>query len=269
MHRERLRQLTTSEEPDPTAFASLATESGAEAIIDLIVVGRGDVPLVVTGSEFWPEIIVGAGGDEATVSDCLLVEQRGEAQADADSTVVTQMWSGTLMISDGKWLVDEISPGETDCLPADLNTQLLDAYFAWDSAKNSWWDPPDPDHPLIEEVMIGGGRETMRDQLTQHRDDGIVIRDTHDPRTNAVVDRLGIGTAWITDCYPADEGGLQAFDSATGELREDLTPPPESGQLDRMVVNLERTEQGVWKVAGWRSGRDATCEPGETPYAVG
>jgi hypothetical protein len=85
---------------------------------------------------------------------------------------------------------------------------------------------------------------------------------------HAVVDRLGIGTAWITDCYPAESGGLVAFDQETGERRDDLTPPPQPGQRDRMVVNLERTEGGVWKVEGWRSGRNASCEPGQTPYVV-
>lgn len=271
-HTERLNQAAAEvlggPEPDPAPFIDLATDDGIETAVALITIGRSEIPFEVTASESWPHIEIDTTGTGAQVSDCLLVATRAADQPDADATARSQVWTGTLVASDTGWRVDDVAAGIDNCVPPELNQLLISAYVAWHNAANQWLDPPTPDHPLLDEVMTGDGLEETRGWLQENQDLDYVIRDSHDPTAFAVVTDLGIGTAWITDCYPAIDGTVAAFDRGTGEQRDDLTPPPVDGQTDRTVVNLSRTADGVWKVAGNRTGRNAICEPGETNYAV-
>ncbi|MGH3469760.1 MAG: hypothetical protein ACRDQF_18720, partial [Thermocrispum sp.] len=59
--------------------------------------------------------------------------------------------------------------------------------------------------------MVDPGLSDMRDLLTEHASMGIVVRDTHDLE-NAVAFELGIGSARISDCYPAKDGDIAAHD---------------------------------------------------------
>ena len=115
--------------------------------------------------------------------------------------------------------------------------------------------------------MTGDGLDDMRETLTQHREDGIVVRDSHDP-VNAVVFEVGVDEVTISDCWPAAVGNeLAAFDAESGERLEELSPVPEGDRTDRLQVDLIR-EDGQWLVEGWLSRTDANCTPGGSPYVV-
>ena len=196
----------------------------------------------------------------------MLSATRPAGQPDAEPTVRTQVWTGTAVAADDGWRVDQLTVGIDDCLPPELNEQLLAAYRDWHEAQARWSEPPDPEHPLLEQTMVDPGLSDARDLLLEDQQEGVAWRYPHDP-ANAVVTDLGIGQARVIDCHEAhpDYG---AFDLETGERREDLSPAPEQGQMNRVVVDLERVAGGDWKVNGWRSERDSTCTPGETSYAV-
>ncbi|MDP8927841.1 MAG: hypothetical protein M3O70_04475 [Actinomycetota bacterium] len=267
VHAQRLAQVHAAAEPDGGAFANLATQQASEALLDLIRAARGDVPTDLVGSELWPNVEISAGGDEAAIADCILVATRPASQPDAEPTVHSQVWEGSAVATDDGWLIETISAGADNCVPPKLNRQLLDAYRAWHEAKNQWWDPPDPNHPLLDQLMVDPGLSDMRQLLAEHRSMGIVLRDEHD-LDKAVVFELGIGTARISDCFPAHPNNITAYDQETGERREDLSPAPTRGQIDQTVADLERTPDGKWKVNGWRSTTNSDCTPGGTPYAV-
>ncbi len=264
---KRLAQVYAAAEPDGGAFANLATEPAVGALLDLIQAARGDVPTELVDTELWPDLDIAAAGDKAAIADCILVATRPASQPDTEPTVQSQVWKGSAVATAEGWRIDAISVGVDNCVPPKLNQQLLDAYRGWHKAKNQWWDPPDPNHPLLDQRMVDPGLEDMRDLLAEHRSMGIVVRDEHD-LDKAVVFELRIGAARISDCFPAHPNNITAYDKDTGKRREDLSPSPTPGQVDRTLADLERTADSKWKVNGWRSTTDSDCTPGGTPYAV-
>lgn len=261
-HDERLGQLGVADEPDPTAFESLATEQGVEAAVDLVTVGRSEIASDMSDHAAWPAIELASDGQTATVEDCIVV-----ATADADAAARTQAWTGELVLTEDGWRVDAAAPGADGCVPAELSGNALAAYRSWLDGLDAWWDPADPEHPQLEATMTGDGLDDMRQTLTQHRDDGIVVRDSHDP-VNAVVFEVGIDEVTVSDCWPAAVGNeLAAFDAETGERLEELSPAPDGDRTDRLQVDLVR-EGDRWLVAGWLSRTGAECTPGGTPYVV-
>lgn len=263
---EFVAQLFVDAAPDPTGFAGLATDEGTEQFLDLVRIGRSDVPAQLAGSESWAEVEVAAGGREATIADCFLIASRPASDPGAEPTVRSQVWTATAVAGDDGWLIDTVSPGASDCVPPELNRQLLDAYEAYHEAWTKAWDPPDPDHRLLAATMTGSRLEGIRELLEQDRADGVAFRDPHDAVDNAVVFELGIGAATVSDCHEAHpDYGL--YDLETGE-RLDEIPPVEPGQLNLTSVDLVRTEDAAWKVTEAATLRDANCEPGGTPYVV-
>lgn len=265
VHEQRLDQVFAADEPNDDAFTAVATPEASETLLALVRAARADVPTELVGVEHWPDITVAADGS-ASVADCILVATR-PSNSDDDPTVRTQVWTGRAAEIDGTWLLSEVTVGEDDCVPAELSRQLLHAYREWHEAKNQWWDPPDPDHPLLAEHMVDPGLTDMRGVLAEHRAMGIVVRDAHD-LSNAVVFDLGIGRARVSDCFPAHPENITAFDAETEERREDLSPTPSEDQLDRTVVDFERITDGAWKASGWRSTSNNNCTPAGTPYVV-
>lgn len=266
VHDLRLSLVYGDDEPDGDAFATVASTEASETLLALVRAARGDIPTELAEVEYWPDVTVAADGT-ASIADCILVATQPQDSAD-DPTVLTQVWTGTAEESDGDWQLTGVTVGESNCVPSELSRQLLDAYRAWHEAKNQWWDPPDPDHPLLDELMVDPGLTDMRDVLDEHRSMGIVVRDAHD-LSNAVVFDLAIGRARVSDCFPAAPGNITAYDAETGERREDLSPTPSEGQIDRTVVDFERVAEGVWKANGWRSTSNNDCTPGGGPYVVG
>lgn len=249
------------DDPDPAAFVGLASDP--EQTVAVLQALRGDARLVTTDVELWPRLDI--AGDHAEVVDCAISVQHPDGQPDSDA-VVTVGWEATAIASDDGWRIDAARPGELFCVAQELNDVLLAAYEAFRSAKDAAWDPPDPDHPDLERTMAGEQLDFIRGLLTDHRRDGIVVRDPA-PTDNAAVFELGIGVATVSDCAEqVPERG--AYDLDTGERLDELIPPISDGQLDLQSVVLVRAEDGVWRVVDQAGTRDTNCIPGSTNYAV-
>jgi hypothetical protein len=265
VHEQRLGQVFAADEPDDDAFTAVATPEASETLLALVHAARADVPTELVGVEHWPDITVAADGS-ASIADCILVATR-PTNSDDDPTVRTQVWTGRAAEIDGTWLLSELTVGEDDCVPAELNRELLDAYIAYHEAWTAAWDPPDPDHPLLEKTMTGERLTGIRTLLEQDRDAGVAFRDPHDPSANAVVFELGIGRATVSDCHEAHPG-YGAFDLDSGERLDDETPPVEPGEMHLTSVDLVRTGEGAWKVTDAALLTDSNCMPGGSRYVV-
>ena len=99
-HTERHAQLTADDQPDPTRFAGLATDDTADMVADLISIGRGELPFVITDVEYWPQVEIPATADIATIQDCILVAEQPADRPDVAPTVKSQVWTGTLIAVD-------------------------------------------------------------------------------------------------------------------------------------------------------------------------
>lgn len=266
LHEERLTQIDSDAPPAGGRFVDLVTSEAVELVVTLVDAGRNEVTAQRVDTEFWPTVEIAANGTEATVSDCILVARRPVADPNADVTVRSQVWRGAAEETEDGWRLSDVSPGATDCVPAELNRELFEAYRAYHEAWTAAWDPPDPDHPRLDETMTGDRLEGIRQALEQDRADGVVFRDPHDPSANAVVLELGIGRATVSDCHPAHPG-YGAFDAETGERLDDIVAPVTEGQLNLTSVDLVRTTQG-WKVTDAGGVDGADCRPRGTPYDV-
>ena len=251
-------EQAAEDEPDPAAFEGLTVDP--VATVELLDALRAGGRLVTTEQELWPRFDI--DGDRAEVVDCVIAAQHPAGQPDSVATV-TISWNATAVVTDDGWRIDAAQPGELFCVAEELNDQLLAAYSAWHDGQREWYQPPDPEHPLLTATMAEPGLSDMRAVLAEDRTAGISMRFPHQPQ--AVVTDLGMGSARITDCYVAPDG-YGAFDVDSGERRADVVPAPEPGQLNRTVADLEQTADG-WLVVGWRWEEQNSCEPGETRYA--
>ena len=249
------------EDTDPAAFADLAVDP--DQMISSLVAQRLDSRPIITDFEAWPQIVV--DGDTATIADCVLTAQH---ERDDDSNVVSlsTSWEAQATATADGWRIETAGPRDLFCVAEELNEQLLDAYREYRQALDAAWDPPDPDHPELEQTMTGEQLTFIRGLLEEHQRDGIVIREPA-PTDNAVVWELGIGTATVSDCTEqVPEYG--AFDLETDDRLEDLIPPVEPGRLDAQSVDLVRDGSGTWQVVDQAASRDTDCVVGSTRYAV-
>jgi hypothetical protein len=254
-------EQATVDVPDPAAFEEVAADP--VGVVEALMAQRGDSRLVTTETELWPRFDI--DDDKAEVADCVIVAQHPDGQPDSVATV-TVGWEATAVVTDDGWRIQDARQLDLFCIAEELNDELLTAYRAFREAKDAAWDPPDPDHPDLERTMAGEQLEFIRDLLAEHQREGIVVRDPAPP-DQAVVFELGIGEATVSDCSEqVPERG--AFDLETGERLDDLIPPIRAGQLDLQSVELERGDDGSWRVVDQAGTRDTNCVPGSTRYVV-
>jgi hypothetical protein len=254
-------EQAAADDPDPAAFENVAADpDGASAAL---TAQRGDSRLVTTEAELWPRFDI--DGDSAEVVDCTIVAQHPDGQPNSTATV-TIGWEATAVVTEDGWRIQDARQLDLFCIAEELNDELLAAYRAFREAKDAAWDPPDPDHPDLERTMAGEQLEFIRNLLTEHQREGIVVRDPA-PTDNAVVFEVGIGEATVSDCT-VQVSGRGAFDLATGDRLDELIPPIREGQLDGQSVELERQPDGSWLVVDQAGTRDTDCVPGSTRYAV-
>lgn len=254
-------EQAAADDPDPAAFESVATDP--DGVVEALIALRGDGRLVTTETELWPRFEV--QGDNAEVVDCAIVVQHPDGQPDSLATV-TIGWEATAVATDYGWRIDDAWQHDLFCVAEELNDQLLSAYRDFRAAKDAAWDPPDPNHPDLERTMAGEQLEFIRELLAEHQREGIVVRDPA-PANEAVVFGVGIGEATVSDCAEqVPERG--AFAVETGERLDELIPPTRDGQLDLQSVELERGDDGSWRVVDQAGTRDTNCVPGSTRYVV-
>ena len=207
-----------------------------------------------------PDLEATMVGEQLTFIRDLLAEHQREGivirdPAPTDNAVVFEVGIGEASVSD--CTVQVLERGAFDLATGERRDDLIPPI------REGQLDGQSVD---LERTMVGRQLEFIRELLTEHQRDGIVIRDPA-PTDNAVVFDVGIGTATVSDCTEqvAERG---AFDLETGERLDDLIPPIPDGQLDGQSVELERQSDGSWRVAEQAGTRDTDCVPGSTNYAV-
>lgn len=251
----------TGDTPDPAAFETVATDPAR--VVDALIAQRGESRLATTGTELWPQLEI--NGARAEIVDCAIVTQHPDGQPDSTATV-TIGWDATAVVTDDGWRIEDARQRDLFCIAEELNDELLAAYRAFREAKNAAWSPPNPDHPDLERTMAGDQLDFIRNLLTEHANEGIVVRDPA-PTSNAVVFDVGIGRATVSDCTEQVEG-YGAFDADSGERLDNLIAPVEPGRLDAQSVELERVDDGSWRVVDQAASRGTDCVVGSTRYEV-
>ena len=194
--------------------------------------------------------VTSSGAGEAVIEDCVLLNP--------SFTEATGVWYEADMVQEGQdWIVADLRIKSTSgCVPEELAAAAIAAYEAYYDAVDTFWDPPDPDHPLIDQVLADPQRTFIVDLLEEHVDRGAALRG-HPQTHPEVVEVLGGNQLVILDCFePSLDFGL--YDLETGERLPD-EPPVRDGQRNlRSAVMV--LEEGVWKVSDLQGQVDFACE---------
>jgi len=261
----------------PTTSTETTTTTAPEPELDL-----GDAATV------WTDVLTNAAsGDEISNASGEVVERLGvlfdrqtreltstpSVEVTGDSTVqiddcvvlstplsaAPSVWfRGTATHDNNTWTVDDVTVQQLNgCVPASVAAEVVAAYEAHWDAQVEFWNPPDPDHPLIAETTTGAYRELMEDLARRFQADGQVLKGRAE--TNPEVWQYGpTDFVVLIDCFPTNPE-LGVYDAGTGE-RTDLIPPIAPGQIDLLQSTL-LFEDGVWRVSDVQENRGTTCEP--------
>jgi hypothetical protein len=150
------------------------------------------------------------------------------------------------------------------CVPAEVNTAVLNAYRDFWAAFDTFTRPPDPASPLLTEVMASDYLEAIQAFVERLSDEGKEFRGSFESRPEVEAYQSATRVT-IGDCQvmSADFG---VFVVGTDERTEDW-PTPREGQTDFRSVTMDLID-GTWKVVGLTDETDSPC-PYPSPRAVG
>ncbi len=190
-----------------------------------------------------------SGDGTITVDDCI--------QVSPPDTAPFVWFSGTALAVEGEWVIDSVEPKALGgCVPGEIASAAIDGYEAYWDARLEFWDPAEPDHPLMAATLTGPQLDVIRNLLVDHEAQGLVLRGR--PDTNPEVVQITSPTELtLLDCMVQDpERGL--FVAETGERSDDIAPVVE-GQRDlRSTVMV--LEKGVWKVSDLQGQANVRCD---------
>lgn len=239
-----------SDDLDPGPLEPVAAPDVVTGVIALFERQRssGSGP-VQTEIALHPKV-TDSGPDRATLEDCVLL-------VPSFTDAVGVWYQADLTRTGEDWIVEAIRITTTGgCVPADVADAAIAAYQAYYAALPEFWDPPDPQHPLIMEVLAEPRLSNVVDLLEEHEARGVSFRSR--PNTHPEVIEVRSATELvILDCYEPDStDGF--YDLATGERLPD-PPPVRVGQRNiRSVVMV--LQEGKWKSSDFQGQVDFTCE---------
>ncbi len=177
----------------------------------------------------------------------------------------TIWYSGTVRATDGRWKVESLTlTSEIGCVPSALADAAIDGYENYWDARAEFWDPANPDHPLVRETLTSGQLDLIETLLADHAERGLALRGRAEDHPEVIEVRSPSEIA-ILDCMSQDaERGL--FDVETGDRLDDV-PPVDEGQLD-LTSAVMILEDGVWKVSDIQGQADVSCDMAPTPQGL-
>ena len=194
--------------------------------------------------------VMAAESGEATIEDCVLLSP-------SFTDAVGVWYQADLRDSGSGWVVADLRVRSTNgCVPEEMAAAAISGYEAYYDALREFWDPPDPDHPLISEVLTEPRLGNVVALLEEHESQGVALRSN--PMTHPEVIEVRTTTELvILDCYePGLEDGLYGLH--TGDRLPD-EPPIREGQRNlRSAVMV--LEDGKWKSSDFQGQVDFACE---------
>jgi hypothetical protein len=242
-------EARAEEIPSPDLFQPVATP----AVIDDVLAAierqhevSGPVDTAVTLSP----TAAHESSAEINVQDCVLMVP--------SITENVGVWYEGVLENDGSgWKVRSLEIAQTSgCVPTEMAADAIEAYESYYDAIPEFWDPPNPDAPILSDLLAEPRLSGIRELLADHAERGATLRS--DPTTHPEVIELRSPTEFvILDCYEpgADDG---VYDLATGERLPD-EPEVRPGQRNlRSAVMV--FEDSRWKASDFQGQVDHECE---------
>ena len=194
--------------------------------------------------------VTGLGRGEAVVEDCVLL-----APSFTDSLGV--WYEADLQDSESGWMVAELRiVAGGGCVPTEMAADAIAGYEAYYDAEAEFWDPPDPDHPLIDEVLAEPQQAFILGLLGEHEARGVALRGQPTTHPEVIEVRSSTELVILSCLEPDPDYGI--YDLETGERLPD-EPATRDGQRDLQsaVMVLENSR---WKVSDLQGQVDFACE---------
>lgn len=243
-------KVRSSDPLDPTPLEQLAASNVVAGAMTIFERQRssGSGP-IDTELALHPTVVSLEDG-EAVIEDCVLLVP--------SFTQATGVWYEARITDDGSgWKVTDLDITTIEgCVPEVMAEAAIDAYNGYYDAREIFWDPPDPDHPLIAQFLADPQRAFIVDLLGEYREVNAALRGR--PITHPeVIEVRGLSELVVLSCLEPDiEYGL--FDIETGERLPD-EPAVREGQLD-LESAVMVFEEGDWKVSDLQGQVDFECD---------
>lgn len=242
--------VRASKDLDPAPLQRVADPDVVEGVVALFErqreSGLGPVETdVVTSAR-----VTDLGSDKATIEDCVLLS--------LSFTDTVGVWYQADLANGAQgWVVVSLFiPSGGGCVPEQMAEAAIAGYDAYYDARETFWDPPDPDHPLVDAVLSEPQQGFIVGLLEEHEARRVALRGR--PETHAEVIEVRSPTELVVfSCMEADpDYGL--YDLDTGERLTD-EPSVREGQRD-LESAVMVFEGGLWKVADLQGQVDFACE---------
>ncbi len=243
-------EVRASDDLDPAPLDAVAVSDVVDGALALFErqrsSGLGPVQTEVASHA----TVIDLGLDRATVEDCVLLSP-------SFTDTVGVWFQADLTRGESGWVVDAVRiPSGGGCVPRGMADAAIAGYDAFYARWADFWDPADPDSPLIQEVLADPQKALIIDLLADHQARGVVLRGSPVLHPE-VIEVLSPTELVILSCLePASSYGLYDLDS--GERLDDV-PLVRVGQrnLESAVMVLEGD---LWKVSDLQGQVDFTCE---------
>ena len=234
---------------DPTRLQQVADPEVVEGVLALFErqreSGLGPIETdVVTFAK-----VIDVGSDRAAIEDCVLLSP--------PFTDTASVWyQADLRTSGQRWIVADLRiPTGGGCVPEEMAEAALASYEAFYDGWAEFWDPPDPGHPLLDQVLADPQKTLIVDLIAEHETRGAALRGR--PTTYPeVIEVRGPTELVILSCLEPDPSyGL--YDLDTGARLGDV-PVVRAGQrnLESAVMVLDGDR---WKVSDLQGQVDFAC----------
>jgi len=204
---------------------------------------------VETEVALYPKV-TDSGADRATLEDCVLL-------VPSFTDAVGVWYQADLTRTGEDWIVEAIRITTTGgCVPAEVADAAIAAYQAYYAAEAEFWNPPDPNSPILDAVLAEPQRSFVVGILEQHAYQGIALRGQPTIHPEVIEVRNPTELVILSCLEPDPAYGL--YDLSSGE-RLDTVPLVREGQRDIQSAVMV-FEDGKWKVSDLQGQVNFACE---------
>ena len=194
--------------------------------------------------------VTDSGADRATLEDCVLL-----APSFTDATGI--WYQADLTRTGERWIVEAVRITTTGgCVPAEVADAAVTAYQAYYDAEAEFWNPPDPNSPILDLVLAEPQKSFIAGILEQHAAQGIALRGQPTVHPEVIEVRSPTELVVLSCLEPDPHYGLYDLDS--GERLDDV-PPVREGQRDLQSAVMV-FEDGRWKVSDLQGQVNYACK---------
>lgn len=242
--------VRSSEDLDPAPLEAVAAPQLVDGALALFERERSSGLKPVQTDVVLHATVTDLNSNRASIEDCVLLSP--------SFTETVGVWYEADLTRTGQgWIVDVVRiPSGGGCVPQEMADAAIDGYEAYYDAEADFWDPPNPDSRLLDQVLVEPQRSFIAELLRQHLTRGAALRGQPTTHPEVIEVRSPTELVILSCSEPNSDYGLYVLDSS--ERLPDV-PRVRAGQRDLQSAVMV-FEGGTWKAADFQGQVDFACE---------